>query len=184
MIGEFNFQKFGTFLKSFWGLLASITVILPTIIYFLNASQIKSSILNDFYIGIPTTFALLTIPLIFLFEDKLSVLNSARKTAFLFFGLSLLVLFTFLVIKNIFIGDRVYSKSDSYGNTRTEISEKKDGQILIQTFDTLHSDPIKQERRTNALEMFSLFLYTLTIIFLTASFSALGVFFYAKSKAE
>jgi len=182
MTGEFNFQKFATFLKSFWGLLASITIILPTIIYFLNAAQIKSSILNDFYLGIPTTFALLTIPLIFLFEDKLSILKSARKMAIIFFGLSLLVLFTFLVIKNIYIGDKFYSRFDNFGNTRIETSEKKEGLILIQTFDTLHSDPIKEEKRTNALEMVSLFLYTLTIIFLTASFSGLGVFFYSKSK--
>ena len=181
MTGEFNIKKFGLFLKSFWGLLASFSVILPTLIYFLNTTQIKSSVLSEYYIGIPTTFALLVIPFTFLFEDKFSVLKFARKTSISFSILSLITLFSFLVIKNIYITNTYYAKSSLGGYGRIEIREDKYGNIEIQVFDESAKNPKSVEQRTNILELVSLVFYTISIILLTAAFSGLGVFYYTKT---
>lgn len=183
MTGEFNIQKFLAFLKSFWGLLALFTAVFPTIIYFLNASQIKSSILNDYYLGIPTTFALLTIPFTFLFEDKLSSSKFVRKLSLIFSLIAFLFLFSFLIVKSLYISDKIYSIPRENGYGRIEIKEKQDGQIFKETFDSLNSNPIKEERAVNILEVISLVIYTISIVFLTASFSMLGVFFYIKSNS-
>src|SRR6476661_1345362 len=123
MRGEFNIHKFGAFLKSFWGLLASFTVVLPTIIYLANSAQIKSSVLAEYYIGIPTTFALLIIPFAFLYEDKLANIGTARRASTAFFILALGTFFAFLVVKNVYMPDRKY-EIDQTGNTgRREIEE-------------------------------------------------------------
>ena len=140
MTGEFNIQKFGAFLKSFWGLLASFTVVLPTIIYFLNASQIKSSILSDYYLGIPTTFALLTIPFSFLFEDKLSFAKVARRIAITFSVFAFCALFSFVAIKSLYIGNRIYSEKEADGSI-IKIEEKDNGEIYRRTFNSTQTDP-------------------------------------------
>ncbi|WP_312766334.1 hypothetical protein [Epilithonimonas sp.] len=181
MTGAFNFHKFATFLKSFWGLLASFTVILPTIIYFLNTRQIKDSALSEYYIGLPTTFALLTIPFVFLFEDKLSILSKARNLSVVFAILSFITLSSFLTLKSIYIGDTYYTVRGENGYGRIEVNESSTGDIRFTTYDSNSKKPIEQKDRINVLELISVILYTLSIIFLTTAFSGLGVFFYSKS---
>lgn len=184
MSGEFNFQKFILFLKSFWGLLASITVILPTIIYFINGSQAKASVLSDYYLGVPTTFCLLTIPVVFLFEDKLASVITARKLALILIVLSMIFLFSFLTIKNFYIGDKSYVILGENGVGKVEIDENREGQIVIATYKFNNDPPVKKEQRVNVLELISLFFYTITIVSLTAAFSGLGVFLYVKNRAS
>ena len=181
MKGEFNFNKFAKFLKSFWGILSAFTVSLPTIIYFLSTEQIKDSMLSEYYIGIPTTFAILVVPFIFLYEDKLSSLTRVRKWSIISIVLSFLTLFSFLTVKNIFIVDKVYTTQGNLVDERIRISESKEGLISLDTFSGQNIKPIKQEIRINILELVSLCLFSLCIIFLTVSFSSLGIFFYTKS---
>ena len=181
MTGEFNFTKFAKFLRSFWGTLSAFTVSLPTIIYFLSTEQIKDSVLSEYYIGIPTTFAILVIPFIFLYEDILSSLTSVRKSSIVFIILSFLTLFSFLTVKNIYIAEKVYTKQDNLTNEIIKIQENKKGLISLETYSSENSNPIKQEERINILELISLCLFSLSIIFLTVSFSSLGIFFYTKS---
>lgn len=181
MTGDFNFTKFARFLKSFWGILSAFTVSLPTIIYFLSTEQIKESILSEYYLGIPTTFAILVIPFVFLYEDELSFLKRVRKSSILLIALSFLTLFSFLTVKNIYIADRVYSIPGASTNARIQVKENKMGAILFETYINEKQEPIKQEERINILELISLCLFSLSVIFLTVSFSCLGVFFYKKS---
>ncbi len=115
MAGEFNFRKFAKFLRSFWGILASFTVVLPTIIYFSNTTQIKNSVLAEFYIGVPTSFALIAIPFVFLYEDRLSSISTVRRSSIVFIVISFISLFSFMAIKSIFIKDRVHSYTDANG---------------------------------------------------------------------
>lgn len=186
MKGEFNVHKFGAFLKSFWGLLASFTVVLPTIIYLANTAQVKASVLSEYYLGVPTTFALLVIPFSFLFEDKLSDTSTARITSSILFILALTAFFSFLVVKNVYMADRIYRVSQTNDTGRKEISESINGLVVEETYMlnmglvTSEDKPIRKERRTNVLELVSLALYTSCVIFLTAAFSGLGVFFYTR----
>lgn len=181
MNGEFNIKKFAAFLKSFWGILASFTVILPTIIYVLNSKQIKDSVLGDYYVGIPTTFAILVIPFVFLFEDNLALLHKARKYSIIFACTSLVALFTFITIKNIYIMDTYYTVSNPFGGGWTEIHEKRNGEIMLATYSYGGEKPKKEELRVNTLELISLVFYSISIILLTISFSTVGVFFYTKA---
>lgn len=181
MIGEFNFNKFAKFLKSFWGILSAFTVSLPTIIYFMSTAQIKESVLSEYYLGIPTTFALLVIPFVFLYEDMFSALKIVRKSSIIFITLSFITLFSFLTIKNIYIADKLYTTEGKTNNERIEIKENKKGIILLETYLNDSIVPIKQEERINILELISLCFFSLCIIFLTVSFSSIGVFFYSKS---
>ena len=184
MQGEFNFKKFAIFLKSFWGILAAFTTILPTIIYFTNTDQIQRSVLNEYYIGIPTTFSLLVIPFIFLYEDKLSHIESVRKSSIVFIAISLVSLFSFLTIKNIYVVDTKYLEVSSSGDF-LRISKSKEGNVLISTYSSRKdTEPIREEQKVQVLELISLFFYSCSIILLTTSFSGIGVFFYSKSSKE
>lgn len=180
MTGQFDFKKFSTFLKSFWGILAGFTAVLPTIIYFTNSGQIKDSIIHDYYIGIPTTFSLLCIPFVFLYEDSLSDLRLARKMSLLLTICALLLNLSFITIKNFYIADKSYTIRHPSGNSKVKILESRTGKIQLQTYNPHDADPEKEEIRVNFLELVSLLLYSFSIILLTASFATLGVFFYTK----
>ncbi len=184
MGAEFNFKKFSKFLKSFWGILAAFTVLLPSIIYVLKTKQIQDSVLGEYYIGIPTTFTLLVIPFIFLYEDQLSSLKLVRKVSLSFIILALITLFSFLAIKSVFVINKKYSENGSdISNTIIKYEENSNGLIYSATYSLKNLDEaLEKEEGINVLELFSLALYSLSIIFLGVSFSTLGVFFYTKSQ--
>lgn len=184
MEAEFNFKKFAKFLKSFWGILAAFTVILPSIIYFLKTKQIQDSIIGEYYLGIPTTFTLLVIPFIFLYEDKFSSLKFVRNISLSFIVLALLTLFSFLTVKSVFVVNKRYSESGGISsNTLILYEENRNGEIYISKYNLKDLDKaIEEEQSINILELVSLALYTLSVIFLGVAFSTLGVFFYLKSQ--
>jgi hypothetical protein len=152
-----------------------------TIIYFLNTKQIKASILSEYYLGLPTTFALLGIPFVFLFEERLTSMPVARKMSVAFAIGSVVLIFSFLIVKNIYVTDTYYTSTSDCGLTNIRVKEANNGEISLSTYGEGGTAPIKEEHRVNALEIASLLLYFLSIIGLTVSFSSLGVFFYTKS---
>jgi hypothetical protein len=195
---NFNFQKFAIFLKSFWGILAVLSAALPTIIFILKTDLISGSILSQYYITIPTTFSILVIPFIFLYQDRLSDLKNARQNSVLFILLSIVLIFGFLIVKTKFVTDTYYT---TYTNPNEKINQtlrdstvagvtrickvltknSSDGKIANSYFQcTNMTDPVKQENSVNNFELLSVALYTLSILFTTLSFSSLGIFFYTR----
>jgi hypothetical protein len=199
MSDAFNVNKFFVFLKSFWGLLAAFSVSLPTLIYFLSTKQIQSSIIGEYYLGLPTSLALLTIPFVFLYEDKLFDISVARRISIILISSSIFLFFSFLVTKNIFVLDKVYKPINENGQI-TYIHSSRQGEILIEIYSeydprkpyrneldnkiNIQPDAISKEKRVSYFELLSLALFTSTIILLTASFSTLGVFYYSRHRGN
>lgn len=182
MTGSFNFQKFAIFLKSFWGILASFVVILPTIIYLLKTGNVNTSVISGYYVSIPTTFSLLVIPFVFLFEDVLSQLKKARKAAVVFSFGALITLFAFLVTKKVMVTDKTYSVYET-GYLSTDVSENAAGAVEMTVVNYAlpqHPQTVRRELGINIWEIVSLSLYSISIIMLTAAFAIVGVFFYSR----
>ncbi len=195
---SFNFSRFVVFLKSFWGSLAILSTSLPAIIYLLKTDLIKSSVIAEYYVSIPTTFCLLVIPFTFLFEDKLSSISRARSKSILFILLALMFSFGFLYIKTNKVLDgtritspnptlKVGSSTDStYGTLRKictiEKNTAKNGAVKVREFSCEGGVEIGSKDYINDLELLSVTLYTFSILFTTISFSCLGIFYYSNSK--
>lgn len=182
MTGSFNFQKFAIFLKSFWGILASFVIVLPTIIYLLKTGNVNNSVISGYYISIPTTFSLLVIPFVFLFEDVIAQLNKARKAAVIFSFGALITLFGFLIIKKVMVTDKLYSVQ-GVGSIKTDINETAEGAVksmVVNYAVPQYPQTVSQELGINVWEIASLSLYSISIIMLTAAFSIVGVFFYSR----
>lgn len=196
---NFNFQKFAIFLKSFWGILAVLSAALPTIIFFLKTDLVSDSTISQYYITIPTTFSILVIPFIFLYQDKLSDLKNARRNSVLFILLSIFLIFGFLIVKTKFVTDTYYT---TYTNPYEKINQpfkdstvaevtriykietknSRNGKIANSYFQTNSIDPVKEEMSVNNFELLSVTLYTFSILFTTLSFSCLGIFFYTRQQ--